>query len=131
MIKNHTIFTRDNLEVMRGMADESVDLIYLDPPFNSNHNYAAPIGSEAAGAEFKDTWNLSDIDKAWHGEVETQYPGLYKLLVAVREIAGDSMMSYLIYMSIRIMEMKRILKNKGGGCGFIATLPLRIISNWR
>ena len=56
---NQTIWTGDNLEVMRGMADECIDLIYLDPPFNSNHNYAAPIGSEAAGAEFKDTWTLS------------------------------------------------------------------------
>ncbi len=54
-VKNRTIFTRDNLEVLRGMADECIDLIYLDPPFNSNHNYAAPIGSMAAGAEFKDT----------------------------------------------------------------------------
>ena len=47
---------------MRGMNSESVDLIYLDPPFNSKANYAAPIGSEAAGAEFKDTWTLSDVD---------------------------------------------------------------------
>ena len=60
-VKNRTIFTRDNLEVMRGMADECIDLIYLDPPFNSNHNYAAPIGSQAAGAEFKDTWTLDEI----------------------------------------------------------------------
>ena len=52
-IANRTIFTRDNLEVMRGMDNESIDLIYLDPPFNSNTNYAAPI--EAAGAAFKDT----------------------------------------------------------------------------
>ena len=69
-VKNRTIFTRDNLDVMRGMADESVDLIYLDPPFNSNHNYAAPIGSLAAGAEFKDTWTLSDI-KERHGTAKS------------------------------------------------------------
>ena len=40
---------------MRGMNSESVDLIYLDPPFNSNKTYSAPIGSKAAGAAFKDT----------------------------------------------------------------------------
>lgn len=95
---------------MRGMSDESIDLIYLDPPFNSNHNYAAPIGSRAAGAAFKDTWNLSEIDLAWHGEIADSYPGLYKLLDAVKEIHGKSMMAYLIYMSIRVMEMKRILR---------------------
>lgn len=45
---------------MRGMDSETVDLIYLDPPFNSKKNYAAPIGSKAAGAAFKDTglWTM-------------------------------------------------------------------------
>ena len=57
-----TIWTGDNLYVMRGMNSESVDLIYLDPPFNSKADYAAPIGSQAAGAAFKDTWTLSDLD---------------------------------------------------------------------
>ena len=46
---------------MRGMEDQSVDLIYLDPPFNSKHNYAAPIGSKAAGAEFKDTSEVENV----------------------------------------------------------------------
>ena len=41
--------------MLRGMNSGCVDLIYLDPPFNSNANYAAPNGSKAAGAEFKDT----------------------------------------------------------------------------
>ena len=54
-IRNRTIFTGNNLHVLRGMESESVDLIYLDPLFNSNANYAAPIGSAAAGAAFKDT----------------------------------------------------------------------------
>ena len=43
---NRTIFTGDNLDIMRGMNSETVDLIYLDPPFNSNKNYAAPVGSK-------------------------------------------------------------------------------------
>ena len=51
-IPNRSIFEGDNLDVMRGMNDGCVDLIYLDPPFNSNRDYAAPIGSEAAGAAF-------------------------------------------------------------------------------
>ena len=107
---NQTIWTGDCLDVMRGMNGESVDPIYLDPPFNSNADYAAPIGSKAAGAEFKDTWGLNDIDLAWHGLIKHDYPGLYALLLAVRQVHGDSMMSYLIYMAVRIMEMKRLLK---------------------
>ena len=61
---NKTIWTGDNLDILRGINSECVDLIYLDPPFNSNRDYAAPVGSQAAGAAFKDTWTLSDLDVA-------------------------------------------------------------------
>ena len=98
---------------MRGMEDESVDLIYLDPPFNSKHNYAAPIGSKAAGAEFKDIWTLSDIDVSWWGEIADQNEPLYSIIGTAGKIGGKSTMSYLIYMSIRILEMHRILKSTG------------------
>ena len=62
---NRTMWTGDNLDIMRGMNSASVDLIYLDPPFNSNKTYSASIGSDAAGASFKDTWTLDDVDLAW------------------------------------------------------------------
>lgn len=110
---NQTIWTGDNLHIMRGMNSATIDLIYLDPPFNSNANYAAPIGSQAAGAAFKDTWGLDDISLAWHGLIQHEHPGLYALLSATRTIHGDSMMSYLIYMAVRIIEMKRLLKPSG------------------
>ena len=79
---SQTIWTGDNLDIMRGMNSDSVDLIYLDPPFNSKANYAAPIGSKAAGAAFKDTWGLDDVKLVWHGEIKHEYPGLYALLTA-------------------------------------------------
>lgn len=59
-----TIWTGDNLDILRWMNSECVDLIYLDPLFNSNRNYAAPVGSAAAAPAFKDTWTLSDLDVA-------------------------------------------------------------------
>ena len=71
-------------------------LIYLDPPFNSNRNYAAPIGSKAAGAAFKDTWPLSDIDQAEHGEGA---PSLHTVIQAAREAHGKGMQNYRIIMS--------------------------------
>lgn len=107
---NKTIWTGDNLPIMRGMNSDSVDLIYLDPPFNSKHNYSAPIGSKAAGAEFKDTWGLSDIDLAWLDLLEAKHPVLNKVIHAS---TTNSDKSYLIYMSVRILEMKRILKPTG------------------
>ena len=109
-IKPKTIFTGDNLPIMRGINSESVDLIYLDPPFNSNTNYAAPIGSKAAGAEFKDTWTLDDIDNAWLDLIETKYPVLNRVIHAAMT---NSDKSYLIYMAARLLEMKRILKDIG------------------
>ena len=109
-IKPKTIFTGDNLPIMRGINSESIDLIYLDPPFNSNANYAAPIGSKAAGAEFKDTWTLSDIDNAWLDLIETKYSALNRVIYAAMT---NSDKSYLIYMAARLLEMKRILKDTG------------------
>lgn len=105
-----TIFTHDNLPVMRGMNSESVDLIYLDPPFNSNADYAAPIGSKAAGAAFKDTWSLQDIDIAWLDLIKSKHREVAKVIAAAM---SKSNMSYLIYMSVRLLEIKRILKPTG------------------
>ena len=105
-----TIFTGDNLPIMRGMNSASVDLIYLDPPFNSNANYAAPIGSEAAGAEFKDTWTLNDVDVAWLDLIEAKHPALNRVIHAAMT---NSDKSYLIYMAVRLLEMHRILKPTG------------------
>ncbi|MYK69854.1 MAG: site-specific DNA-methyltransferase, partial [Gammaproteobacteria bacterium] len=110
---NRTLWTGDNLDIMRGMNSESVDLIYLDPPFNSNRDYAAPIGSEAAGAAFKDTWTLSDVDEAWHGEIADRQPALYAILDAAGMAHGKGMKSYLIMMAVRLLEMQRLLKATG------------------
>ena len=108
--KHQTIWTGDNLPVMRGMNSASVDLIYLDPPFNSKANYAAPIGSKAAGAAFKDTWTLSDVDAEWINLVEAKHPVLYRVLLAAMT---NSDKSYLAYMAVRLLEMRRILKPTG------------------
>ena len=112
-VQNRTIFSNDNLAILRGIDTDSVDLIYLDPPFNSNRNYAAPIGSEAAGAAFKDTWTLSDVDNAWHGEIADREPALYQAIYAAELTHGKGMKSYLIMMAVRLLEMKRVLKKSG------------------
>ena len=90
------------------MNSESVDLIYLDPPFKSEHNYAAPIGSEAADAEFKGTWTLSDIAVEWRGLIAEETPELYKVIDATMT---NSDRACIICMAIRLLEMRRILKS--------------------
>ena len=111
--QNRTMWTGDNLEIMRGMNSASVDLIYLDPPFNSNRTYSAPIGSEAAGAAFKDAWTLDDVDLAWHGEIAEREPPLYAVIDAAGQAHGRGMKSYLIMMGVRLLEMRRVLKDTG------------------
>ena len=108
-----TVWTGDNLGIMRGMNSASVDLIYLDPPFNSNRHYEAPIGSKAAGAAFKDAWTLDDIDVHEHGELADRNPAAYSVIEAARQAHGKSMQSYLIMMAVRLLEMHRILKPTG------------------
>ena len=66
-----------------------MDLVYLDPPFNSNRNYAAPVGSAAAGAAFKDTWTLSDLDVAWMGLIADEEAGAYQFGAADCRLGRD------------------------------------------
>lgn len=108
--ENRTLWTGDNIDIMRGMNSESVDLIYLDPPFNSKHNYAAPIGSKAAGAAFKDTWTLSDVDVEWINLMEAKHSDMHRVLLAAMT---NSDKSYLAYMTVRLLEIRRLLKPSG------------------
>ncbi len=110
---SESIWTGDNLAVLRGINSGCVDLIYLDPPFNSNRLYEAPIGSKAAGASFKDAWTLDDVDVYEHGELADRNPAAYSVIEAARQSHGKGMQSYLIFMAVRLLEMQRILKSTG------------------
>lgn len=112
-VENRTIFENDNLHVLRGLDTNSIDLIYLDPPFNSNRTFEASVDSEAAGARFKDFWTLEDLDDATHGELADREPELYRVISAAEFSHGKSMKAYLIMMGIRMLEMFRILKPTG------------------
>lgn len=110
---DRTIFIKDNLEVLRGLDNQSIDLVYLDPPFNSNQNYAAPIGGKDASDHFKDRWTLDDTKAAWWGELSEKKPDLYEIIHAVGCINGNKDKAYLIYMAIRLLELHRVLKDTG------------------
>ncbi len=112
-VENRTIFENDNLQVLRCLDTDTIDLIYLDPPFNSNRTFEAPVSSEAAGTGFKDSWTLDDLDNASHGELAEKQPELYHTISAAEFSHGKAMKAYLIMMSIRMLEMHRILKPTG------------------
>ena len=117
----NTLYFGDNLEVLRErVKDESVDLVYLDPPFNSNANYnvlfRAPTG-EASPAQveaFKDTWEWGEIAEAAYDDVMRESGDVALVLSGLRKWLGDNnMMAYLANMSIRLIELHRVLKDTG------------------
>ena len=109
----NTLYTNDNLYVLSGLNSGLVDLIYLDPPFNTKRTYSAPVGSRAAGTSFKDMWTWKDVNEHYLDTLAVKYPELTKYIATVGGIHGKAMMAYLTYMAQRIIEMHRVLKDTG------------------
>lgn len=129
-VENRTLFIRDNLDIMRCMDSECIDLIYLDPPFKSDKKWKAPIGSPAEGAEFKDIWTDEDIKDEWYGNIAAQHEELYQIIQASQVTHDKSMRIYLTAMAIRLFEMHRLLKTTGSlylHCDPTASHYLKII----
>ncbi len=120
-MSNH-LYYGDNLTVLReSIRDESVDLIYLDPPFNSNAGYnvlfKAPDGSGSAAQieAFDDTWHWNDSAEAAFADVLRSGNGAAaEMLRAMRGFLGENdMMAYLAMMAVRLLELHRVLKPTG------------------
>ena len=80
-IKNRTIFCHDNLEILKGIDSDCVDLIYLDPPFNKNKTFTAPIGSSAEGASFSDIFREEDVKDEWLLDIKEDNYLIHDLLI--------------------------------------------------
>ena len=109
----NTLYTNDNLFILSGLNSNLVDLIYLDPPFNSKRFYSAPIGSKAAGISFRDMWHWKDVNEAYLETLAGKYPALSKYIAPIGAIHSEAMEAYLTYMAQRIIEMYRVLKDTG------------------
>lgn len=119
------LFYGDNLGVLREqVADESVDLVYLDPPFNSNANYnilfkdRTGTGADAQIEAFEDTWHWNESEggsqDAFDQVMRSGNLDAAELLRAMRSFLGDNdMMAYLAMMAIRLIELHRVLKPTG------------------
>ena len=106
-----TIWTGDNLEVMRGLNTDSVDMIYLDPPFNSNAYYGDPISDDKPG--FDDIWKPKNIDTIEHGLLAKDHEGVHAIIEGALHAQGQGTMAYLVFMATRLIEMERLLKPTG------------------
>ena len=126
----NTLYTNDNLFILNGMNSNLVDLIYLDPPFNSKRMYSAPVGSKAAGTSFKDMWVWQDVNEAYLETLAGEYPALALFIGDVGAIHSSAMKAYLTYMAQRIIEMHRVLKDTGSlylHCDTTASHYLKIL----
>ncbi|MCX6639539.1 MAG: DNA methyltransferase [bacterium] len=119
----NTLYYGDNLEILRRHIDaESVDLIYLDPPFNSKRAYNVifqdKTGQDSAAQieAFEDTWTWSaETQSAFDEIMKGGYSGdLKNMMKAFREFMGiNNLMAYLTMMAIRLVELHRVLKSTG------------------
>ncbi|GAK53350.1 DNA methylase N-4/N-6 domain protein [Candidatus Moduliflexus flocculans] len=121
---NHknTLYYGDNLKILREyLADDSVDLIYLDPPFNSNRNYNVLFKDES-GADsaaqlmaFDDTWHWDNAAAdTYHELIATAAPHIVGMIGAFYGFIGtNQMMAYLVMMTARLIELHRVLKPTG------------------
>jgi site-specific DNA-methyltransferase (adenine-specific) len=118
---SHRLYFGDNLPVLRTFPAESVDLIYLDPPFNSAANYNVLFktqkGHESTAQieAFEDTWH-------WNSQAEIEFkeivlfsnPEVSEMMQALRKFLGaNDMMAYLVMMANRLFELRRVLRPTG------------------
>ena len=133
------LYYGDNLDILRThIPDESVDLIYIDPPFNSNQAYNV-IFSEADGSSsqaqiraFEDTWRWGEATEGAYHELVTTAPHL--LVETIKSFRGflteTNLMAYLVMMALRLVELHRVLKPTGSfylHCDPTASHYLKII----
>ena len=138
-ITENTLFYGDNLKVLREyIPDESIDLIYLDPPFNSNRNYnvlfkdESGTDSEAQITAFEDTWHWNETAQNTYDDLRQDGPDhVGKMIESLHDFIGNNqMMAYLVMMAARLVELHRVLKENGSlylHCDPTASHYLKII----
>lgn len=121
-ITHNTLFYGDNLPILREyLPDESVDLVYLDPPFNSQRAYNVSLKDESGGeahaqiAAFEDTWNWDESASFTYQDlVENAPTNVARMISAMRDFIGpNALLAYLVMMTARLIELRRVLKSTG------------------
>ena len=119
--ENRTLFHGDNLKFLRGMNSGTIDLIATDPPFNKGRDFHATPDSLARGARFQDRWSWDDdVEQEWVDAIQDDWPGVWLVIEAARgrEVSpgkreGEDMAAFLCFMGVRLLEMRRVLKDTG------------------
>ena len=128
ILQSNILYYGDNLQLMKELPSDSIDLIYLDPPFNSKRNYNVMYKS-MTGLEvpeqveaFCDTWTMDAekqslldnmLDTMNHYKMDADFVKLWDFWIRALRQTRKDLTAYLLYMTIRLLEMKRLLKDTG------------------
>ena len=120
---DNVLYESDNLDVLRGMNSATVDLIATDPPFNTKRNRASTAGMyedawrwtdhPTMQGKRPDQWKWQPVHRAWLDEIKDDNPALYQVIEAVRLAVDDDTAAFLCFLSVRLLEMHRVLKPTG------------------
>ncbi len=105
----------DNLDTLRTLESESIDLIYLDPPYNSKRVYNCSFGAKAQAKAFDDNWSWGQEQIRWLNDINDRNKDVWCLLNCLMKTfkRNDGLPAYLVAMTVRLMEMHRVLKRTG------------------
>ena len=108
-MKTNIVYQKDNLKLLKEMPDNSIDLIYIDPPYNKGRTFT----NDNTGASFSDSFNIKVVEKEWNiyrnGDIPLK---LHNLLFTIKEV-DKNRYAYCMFMTSRIVELHRVLKDTG------------------
>lgn len=116
---DNTLYEMDNLDVLRGMNSETIDLIATDPPFNTKRNRSGTAGFYVDNWKWGNTdrlpdqWRWNEVHPKWLEEIKDDHKALYYAIDAAKHCQGEDTAAFLCFLSVRLLEMHRILKNTG------------------
>ena len=115
----NTLYEMDNLEVLRGINSNSIDLIATDPPFNTKRNRSDTAGFYVDKWRYGDTgklpdqWKWNEVHPKWLETIQDSNPELYQAIEATRLVRDEDTAAFLCFLSVRLLEMHRILRDTG------------------
>lgn len=113
--QTRTLYYGDNINTLRAIATNSVNLVYLDPPYNSKRVYNCSFGGNAQAKAFDDNWRWDHDQDNWMSVIRDHSKELWGYLDALLKVfkRRDGLPAYLTAMSVRLLEMHRVLKEDG------------------
>ena len=116
---DNILYEMDNLEVLRGMNSETVDLIATDPPFNTKRNRAGTAGFYVDNWRWGDTgilpdqWKWNEVHPIWLDQIKDENRALFEVIEATGQAHGEDIAAFICFLSVRLLECHRVLKRTG------------------